>query len=325
MFHKFLFMAVSSAAMLALTGCSLFQSPYPERSPAAWEEKELLGESKRELAVGLTYYWLHFKDFKDGDPLSMHIVVADWKKLDPRVGVYVDSNGKAAPLQTASADAGIRILAAASGTETDRASGKPLTELKAGVPGGNSIRIAAADPGKAIPASAYALVSARQFLPMIIKSSPAVFQEKDFESVIQGMLLAKDGKSIFSHSIGGKGAYTVLGLNQKEKLMILLVVDGYHEKQSPGVAFSDLPEIMFGLGALDVLCINAGPCGALALPAEGSGKLEIVSYPADGGSFDHTNARPAQNRIVFGVLPVRAPVQKKSAPAAKPATGSAAK
>ena len=42
MLHKMFFSAAVAAAMLALTGCSLFQSAYPGTFPAEWKEKEMI-------------------------------------------------------------------------------------------------------------------------------------------------------------------------------------------------------------------------------------------------------------------------------------------
>ncbi len=289
MLHKMIFSAVISAAMFTLTGCCLFQSAYPETFPAEWKKKEMLSQTVRELAPGLTAYHYHFKDFKDGKPLSMSVIVADWKETEGRLALTVE----AVPEKKIAVSAPIGnniVYCAAAGVECDT-TGKPLTSLKS------------ADGKIHEPAQAkdrlkgYSLLSSQNFFPMIKKSAPIYFADPLYESVIQGMLLAEDGKSIFSRPVAGYGAYTVVGLNQETQLMILLVVDGYHEKDSPGVSFSDLPEIMFALGAKDVLCINAGPSGSLALRGENG--LEIVSYPAGNGLFDHAGAREVQNRLIF--------------------------
>ncbi len=287
MLHKVIFSAV---ALFALTGCSLFQSSYPEKFPAEWKEKEMFSQEVRKLAPGLTAYRYHFRDFKDGNPLSMNLVVADWKETEGKVAFAV----QAYPSNSVSVNSGFdkprKIYCAAAGIEADHA-GKPLTALKS-------------DEGKIHePAQAadrlkgYSLLSSSNFFPMIKKSGPLYFADPLYESVIQGMLLAENGRSIFSRPVSGNGAYTVIGLDQEAQLMILLVVDGYHEKESPGVSFSDLPEIMFALGAKDVICINAGPCGSLAL--RGKNGAEIVSHPSGNGKFDHAGARNVQNRILF--------------------------
>ena len=289
MLHKVIFSAVASAAMFVLTGCSLFQSAYPETFPAEWKEKEMFSRSVRELAPGLTAYHYHFKDFKDGKPLSMSVVVADWKETEGRIAFTVDAVPEKKIAVTAPIGKKL-IFCSAAGVESDP-SGKPLTALKS------------ADGKICEPAQAkdrlkgYSLLASQNFFPMIKKSAPIYFADPLYENVIQGMLLAENGKSFFSRPVAGYGAYTVVGLNQETQLMILLVVDGYHEKDSPGVSFSDLPEIMFALGAKDVLCINAGPSGSLALRGENG--LEIVSYPAGNGLFDHAGAREVQNRLIF--------------------------
>lgn len=293
MLHKFIFTAVVSAAMVALTGCGLFQSAYPEHFPADWKEKEMLSQSVRELAPGLTAYHYHFKDFKEGKPLSVNLVVADWKETEGKLAFMVDAVPGKKISVTAPVGENVTVYSVAAGAEADLA-GKPLTALKA------------ADGKIYEPAQAknrikgYSLLSSRNFFPMIKKSAPLYFADPLYENVIQGMLLAENGKSVFSRSIAGAGAYTVIGLNQEKQLMILLVVDGYHPEKSPGVSLSDLPEILFALGAKDVLCINAGPSGSLAL--SGDNGLEIVSHPSGNGIFDHAGAREVQNRIVFRMV-----------------------
>lgn len=296
MLHKIFFSAVVSTAMLAMTGCGLFQSDYPENFPADWKAKEFSVKDARELAPGVTAYSYAFRDFKDGAPLSMNLVVAEWKETAGQVCFKVISGTKLESV-TASA-ANQQIFAAAAGTESD-ASGKPLNAVKAVVPARGSVVLEPADPKKRI--KGHALVSAGRYFPMIVPSVPGVLTDPDFECVIQGMLLAKDGKSIFSRPIGGNGAYTVIGLNQEKQLLILLVVDGYHPEKSPGCSLSDIPEIMFALGAKDVLCINAGPSGVLAV-ADENNSLSVISHPSDGGVFDHNGARPATNRIVLGAF-----------------------
>ena len=304
MLHKILSAVFCSAAVFALTGCGLFQSAYPEQFPANWKEKETYTESKRELAPGLTAYHFHFKDYADGVPLSFHAVVADWKKTGGKlrfaVKAMTDKTGSVASAGT---------LVSATGTECD-AAGKPLTAVKSA-----GTIFEPANAAKRI--KGHMLVSAKEYFPMIVKSSPVALSEKGFENAIQGMLLAKDGKSVFSRPMSGTGAYTAIGLNQEKQLMILLVVDGYHEKESPGVSFSELPQILLALGAKDVLCINAGPVGVLALEAENGNGMEIVSYPSDGGIFDHAGARPAQNLLVFEKAPVTAKVEAKKKTAVK--------
>lgn len=289
MLHKMIFSAVVSAAMFTLTGCCLFQSAYPETFPAEWKEKEMLSQSAQELAPGLTAYHYHFKDFKDGNPLSMNIIVAEWKKTEGKLSFGVDAVAeKTIPVTNSFSG---RSFCVAAGTETDL-SGKPLTAVK-------SRDGKTSDPAQAKDRlKGYSLLSSRNFFPMIKKSSPIYFADPLYENVVQGMLLAENGKSIFSRPVSGNGAYTVVGLNQETQLMVLLVVDGYHKKDSPGVAFSDLPEIMFALGAKDVICINAGPSGVLALPDE-NGTLKVMSYPAGNGLFDHAGARNVQNRLSF--------------------------
>lgn len=289
MLHKMIFSAVVSAAMFTLTGCCLFQSAYPETFPAEWKEKEMLSQSAQELAPGLTAYHYHFKDFKDGNPLSMNIIVAEWKKTEGKLSFGVDAVAeKTIPVTNSFSG---RSFCVAAGTETDL-SGKPLTAVK-------SRDGKTRDPAQAKDRlKGYSLLSSRNFFPMIKKSSPIYFADPLYENVVQGMLLAENGKSIFSRPVSGNGAYTVVGLNQETQLMVLLVVDGYHKKDSPGVAFSDLPEIMFALGAKDVICINAGPSGVLALPDE-NGTLKVMSYPAGNGLFDHAGARNVQNRLSF--------------------------
>ena len=293
MLHKILFAAVAAATVFAMTGCGLFQSAYPEKFPAEWKEKEMLSQSVRELAPGLTAYQYHFKDFREGTPLSLNLVVADWKKTGGKLAFKVDAT-LAKKLPVAAGFSSIsNIFCVAAGTDTDPA-GKPLTALKT------------ADGKIHEPAQAknrikgYSLLSSRNFFPMIKKSAPLYFADPMYENVIQGLLLAENGRSIFSRPISGAGAYTVIGLDQESQRMILLVVDGYHQNASPGVSLSDIPEIMFALGAKDVLCINAGPSGSLALAGENG--LDIVSYPSGNGVFDHAGAREVQNRVVFCIV-----------------------
>ena len=291
MLHKMIFSAVVSAAMFTLTGCCLFQSAYPESFPAEWKKKEMLSHTVRELAPGLTAYHYHFRDFKDGKPLSMNVVIASWKETDGKLSFAVEASPEKKLPVTAAINKDGKIYCAAAGVETDPAA-KPLTALKSA--GGRIFEPAQAKDRL----KGFALLSTRNFFPMIKKTSPLYFADPLYESVIQGMLLAENGRSVFSRPVAGQGAYTVVGLNQETQQMILLVVDGYHEKESPGVSFSDLPEIMFALGAKDVICINAGPSGALAL-ADESGAFKVVSYPCGNGVFDHAGAREVQNRLFF--------------------------
>lgn len=296
MLHKIFFAAVASATMLAMTGCGLFQSAYPENFPAEWKEKETF-HARQDVAPGVTAYSYRFDDFKAGAPLSINLVVADWKKMEGQLRLRMVSNG-GKPEQVTAPVAKMQPLAVASGTESD-AAGKPLTAVKTFTLSGGSVVLEPANPKNRV--KGHALVSAKGYFPMIIKSVPGILTDPGYENAVQGMLLAENGKSIFSRPIGGQGAYTVIGLNQEKQLLILLVVDGYHQKVSPGCSLSDLPEIMFALGAKDVLCINAGPCGALAIADEDApGTLKVISHPADGGVFDHNGARPASNRIVLG-------------------------
>ena len=296
MLHKMIFSAVVSAAMFTLTGCCLFQSAYPESFPAEWKKKEMLSHTVRELAPGLTAYHYHFRDFKDGKPLSMNVVIASWKETDGKLSFAVEASPEKKLPVTAAINKDGKIYCAAAGVETDPAA-KPLTALKSA--GGRIFEPAQAKDRL----KGYSLLSSRNFFPMIKKSAPVYFADPLYESVIQGMLLAENGKSIFSRPVAGNGAYTVVGLNQETQVMVLLVVDGYHEKASPGVSFSDLPGIMFAFGAKDVICINAGPSGVLAL-ADESGELKVVSHPAGNGVFDHAGARDVQNRIIFSAAPV---------------------
>ena len=289
MLHKVVFSAVFSAAMLAMAGCSLFQSSYPETFPAEWKDK-VQTMTVRELAPGLTAYQYQLADFKEGKPLSVNLVVADWKKTGGKLSFVVESFPEKKQPVTIGSNKNKNIYCAAAGTDTDSA-GKPLTALKS------------ADGKISEPAQAKnrlkgtALLSSRNFFPMIKKSAPLYFADPMYENVIQGMLLAENGKSVFSRPVSGAGAYTVIGLDQEKQQMILMVVDGYHPEKSPGVSLSDIPEIMFGFGAKDVLCINAGPSGSLALA--GKNGLEIVSHPSGNGVFDHAGAREVQNRILF--------------------------
>lgn len=293
MLHKILFSAVAAAAMFAMSGCGLFQSAYPEKFPAKWKEKEMLSQSVRELAPGLTAYQYHFKDFKEGTPLSLNMVVADWKKSGGKLAFKVD----AAPEKKIPVTTGFtkirNVCCVAAGTDADPA-GKPLTALK-------TAEGTICEPAQAKNRiKGYSLLSSRNFFPMIKKSAPLYFADPMYENVIQGFLLAENGRSIFSRAISGAGAYTVIGLDQESQRMILLVVDGYHKNDSPGVSLSDIPEIMFALGAKDVLCINAGPSGSLALAGENG--LEVVSHPSGNGIFDHAGARDVQNRVMFCIV-----------------------
>lgn len=283
-----------------LTACGLFTTApeYPAFFPKEWETMECRSRIVREVVPGVTYYRWHFDDFEgSGKPVSMHLILADWDKTDYRVSLKVMALGKnvSAKLDALAGSRSGDLIAAVNGCYFDpRKNNEPQFTLK-------SDKKLVRGPSNA----ACALISNGNDLPEIVPMTDKVLKNND--NVIQGHLLAMDGRSIFTHSTGGGAPYSAVGVDRHNRMVYFLTVDGYHDaKVAPGVGFSDVSKILISLGAKNVMSLSSDNWSTLVVRNTETMTPEVVNYPSGNRKFDHEGAASHSNGIGLFLEPVPA-------------------
>lgn len=274
---------------------------FPENFPEEWKTKEFISHEKRDLDKGVTYYKYHFKDFRDGEPLSMHFITVDWNKANAKfvVGVAKEGTLQTVPEMVASdKKESDEVLCAINGAYFHF---KPAASYFA-IKGSGKLH----DPGQAPNRfSDGAIVSSGAEFPTILKPSEEIMAK--YDNLLQGYWLGRDGVNIRAtfrdkeennEEKKDRTPYTIVGTNPKKKLLVLFVNDGRHKQDSPGLSFNETSDFLFKLGCTQSLSIDGGGSSTMALPAKNkSGKLEVVNNPSDNRTFDNKGARRVQNCI----------------------------
>lgn len=291
------------AILLFPSGCV----SYPETFPGEWKKCELISHSSKLLAPGVTYYHYHAKDLSRGKPLSFYLIVVEWDKTEGQIGLRVAGESKGRATVPRMLKSRRDVVAAVNGSYFHMRNGYPYFALKAE---GNL-----QEPyKKGNRFSSSGLVANGNEFPQIVKMTPEILEK--YDNVIQGYWLGRNGKSIFTKQGTDRTPYTVAGINPEKRILILFVNDGRHPKDSPGIAFSEIPEYLFKLGATEVLSLDGGGSSTMALPGE-DGILEVVNHPSDNGRFDHKGARAVQSALML-VKTIPPPVVKVPAEKSEP-------
>ncbi len=250
---------------------------FPDVFPEEWKTKTFREKDVRELADGVVYYHYHFDQFRDG-PLSMYLVVVDWKKA--RVQLKLARCGD--KLQTVpELTKGKNPLVAVNGQYFQFVPAEPYFRLR--VDGVNY------EPCKHGERYAGALAWSGADFPVITNASPGLFER--YQNVIQGYHLAKKGVSDYKEPGSDHTPYTAIGTNPEEQRLVIFVNDGRHPDDSPGLSFNEVPGVLVKLGCTEVLSIDGGGSSTMVL-----GDM-IVNRPSDNKKFDHEGARRVHESI----------------------------
>ena len=253
---KLIAAVLGTVLSLALCGC-FGPGDFPAGTPEIWRDTPLLANTSHEIMPGVVCYSWHFE--KNPEPSLIP---------EPPLSLHavvVDWDAADVVRMREKLPEGI----------------KPLVRIA------TDASLPENQPG------AYVLTWRAAECPEIQLQS-AMDKTKD-RILFRGLLLAQNGKSRFSRDVQGRDAYAAVGINPDTHRLVLLTVDGGHEKV-PGVRFSDLPELMFALGAKDVLMLHSGGGVELSV-ADDSGELRVVNCPAGNKQFDHAGAIPSPGAL----------------------------
>lgn len=274
----------AAAAVFMLTACHWGTPGYPETFPQEWKNAEFLEKESRRLAPGIVYFHYRFVNAANGEALSLYLVEVKWDETDGKVKfVAGGETGKRLPVTEIFA--GRKVFAAINGAYFDWKTATPTFMLKTE----GKVQLPAA--GKQVFSDG-ALVSQGNHFPRIVKLTEKNIGE--YDNVLQGYWIGKNGKNVFTKPGMDRTPYTVVGLDPEKRILLLWVNDGRHAKDAPGIAFTEIPDYLFKLGATEVLSIDGGGSSTMALPDE-TGELQVVNRPSDNRAFDHGGARAVQS------------------------------
>ncbi len=123
-----------------------------------------------------------------------------------------------------------------------------------------------------------------------------------YDNCIMGYYLMQNGKINFSdggshwHGIfKGNTPHTAVGINRKDKKIVLLVSDGRFRKQAPGLNLYSSCYFLKIMGCDEAMTIDGG--GSCQMLIKKGRKLEMQNRPSDNGKFDQNGARSVQSCI----------------------------
>jgi len=97
-----------------------------------------------------------------------------------------------------------------------------------------------------------------------------------------GSVLVRDGKKAkFTNEITGRHPRTAIGVDEKEKTLYLVTVDG-RQNALPGFTQTELAEYMLEIGAYSALNLDGGGSTTMVAREGESGELQVVNLPSDG-------------------------------------------
>jgi exopolysaccharide biosynthesis protein len=104
----------------------------------------------------------------------------------------------------------------------------------------------------------------------------------NMNAVISGnTMLIKNGV-VVPHENKLRHPRTAVGLDEKRKRLVLLVVDGRKPGVARGMNYDELAEEMLRLGCRDAFNLDGGGSSVMAVRDKSAGSMKILNEPTDG-------------------------------------------
>jgi len=256
---------------------------YPEVYPEEWKQTEFWEKEAKILRPGVNYYHYHFKTFPvTGKPLSIYLLEIKWKEAGLAFHCAVCGDAlRTVPDMVR----GKNAVAAVNGAYFHYVPPKPYFDIKC-----DGVLFEAANPKNHY---SQGLCMNGSDFPVILKMNQENMAK--YENVIQGYWLGHEWKNSISKLDSHDGTpYTVIGLDPEHDRVVIWVNDGRFPKESFGISFKQIADVLFALGCPEVLSIDGGGSTTMVLPDE-NGVLQVMNHPSDNKIFDHNAPRKVQN------------------------------
>jgi exopolysaccharide biosynthesis protein len=174
------------------------------------------------------------------------------------------------------------------------------------------VSIDTAIAGATIPLRGYVLVAGRNAQPrhrdLLANLKPgdrvdiqvALWPMHPVEAVGGRPMLARDSVIVAEVETEGQDSFrarnprTALGIANKGRRMILVVIDGRQKPYSDGTTLRETAEIMLALGARDAINLDGGGSSTLAFVAPDTKRVVVANHPSDA-----TGERPVGDALAI--------------------------
>ncbi len=117
--------------------------------------------------------------------------------------------------------------------------------------------------------------------PVIGEASDyATYKDNIAEAIAGGVVLVKNGQSLYTTNSGERAPRTAVGITAEGKIVVM-VIDGRQEPISAGATYHEVAQIMLDAGCVAALNLDGGGSSTFVAKPEGSDELEVINRPSD--------------------------------------------